>query len=269
MVVGAIWVFLRRPLVLLGLSLILYFYSDRLFGITPLKPYELIEMLGQAQEATVAAAGLVVAIASVTAFKHVKRLDLELAASSAITAIIRDGMDLLTRNRLYCDAVLEVSELWRHRYMTLDLSEEAKRDLDQEIDDAWYGLLRAAPKARVDRDEIWAIARRLIDLNDQHGAVLRSKILTPFFLERALHHFEVIAGAATFVVPSDDATPRTFLPAFPLAGKEGVSAYLALDHRHTLRFLGYLGGASSIGSSAVAPASLVTAVRMAANVWKM
>ncbi len=91
MLTGAMWVFARRPIVVFMAAILCYLNWEHWFGVRPLRLYELMDVLESKTEATIAAAGLLVAIASITAFRHVKRLDLELAAAAAITAVIRDA----------------------------------------------------------------------------------------------------------------------------------------------------------------------------------
>ncbi len=134
---------------------------------------------------------------------------------------------------------------------------------------AWAAVMSRVEKMRDDQEAVWEIARRLIDLNDQHGAIIRTKVLTPWLLERALYHAETLASGMVFPVPNRGESARTFIPSYFLIGAKQVADYIALDEKHRTRLLGFLGGASAIGSSSVAPVSLITAVRSAGQLWRL
>lgn len=256
MVVAGIVDLAQRPLFLLIVAVILYHNCYSIFGVRPLSPNELTELLFSVKEVTIAAAGLVVAIASITAFKHVKRLDLELAASNDITSISRDASSVLTRYALYCEKILEIKARYASRY-DRNMSREARALLDDELDAEWQVLLKAAGQIDDQRDAVWSILRRLAEIGEKHQAVIGSRIVTPILLELAQSHLEKLANAAVFPVPKTDQKLLEYIRAFMLNGVKPVRDYLEVDSSHRLKVLGYLGGASSIGSSSIAPSRLL------------
>lgn len=255
----------QRPAVLLLVAIALYICSEPLLGVVPLKPHELSEVLAGAKEATIAAAGLVVAIASISAFKHAKRLDLELAVSADISAINSDAIKVLTRYGFYCEKIIEIKNLFAARYDPL-MSPSARKELDEHLAVEWQLLLRWAKEIDVERDAIWSLIRRILELAQKHQAIIGSRIITPILLERAQVHLEAIANAASFPVPDQDQELLEYIRAFMLYGVPSVQNYQQVELMHKVKFLGYFGAASSIGSNSIAPRSLVTAGRM---VWKL
>lgn len=269
MLTGAMWVFARRPIVVLMAAILCYLNWEHWFGVRPLRLYELLDVLGSKTEATIAAAGLLVAIASITAFRHVKRLDLELAAAASITAIIRDASAVFSRIRLYCDALVAAKDAYLEVVDATGKTAGQSQGDRERLNLAWTMVMKRVEKMREDQEAVWEIARRLIDLNDQHGAIIRTKVLTPWLLERALYHAETLASGMVFPVPNQGESARTFIPSYFLIGAKQVADYIALDEKHRMRLLGFLGGASAIGSSSVAPVSLITAVRSAGQLWRL
>ncbi|WP_141057472.1 hypothetical protein [Stenotrophomonas rhizophila] len=262
---GALVSLLQRPFFLLVLTIGLYLVSERLLGVVPLKLFELTEAMAGAKEATLAAAGLVVAIVSVSAFKHAKRLDLELAASAEISSISSDLITVLSRYGIYCEKVLEIKSRFVTRYDP-GLHPAARAELDRDLKQDWTILLTRVRDISADRDEIWSLIRRLIEVSQKHQPVLGSRFLTPIMLERAQFHLEAIANAATFPVPEQDHNLVEYMRVFILFGVSDVNRYMHAERKHKIKLLGYLGGASSIGSTTIAPRSAMNAVRMA---WKL
>lgn len=268
-IIGGAYSLLRRPLPVLVGAVVLYINSESLLGVAPLKPYEFTDLIWGAKETTIAAAGVLVAIASVTAFKHVKRLDLELAAAADITGVIRDLSALLARNRVYCDSILELREKYLSS-MDGDTKSAADRgEIRRDIDAGWAVLTASASQTRDDLREVWRLIHRLNDLQNQHGAVLRSRFLAPWMLERAAYHVGIMAEAAIFPIPGPNERPGQFIPPFLLLGASRVTKYLEVDAKHSMRAMGYLGAASSIGATSVAPVSLLNAARMGWKFWRM
>ncbi|WP_447945011.1 hypothetical protein [Stenotrophomonas indicatrix] len=255
----------QRPFFLLLAAIGLYYSSDTILGVVPLKPFELSEAMAGAKEATLAAAGLVVAIVSVSAFKHAKRLDLELAASAEISLISSDLINVLTTYGIYCQKILELKDRFAIRYHP-DLHPVAREKLDEDLRQEWAILLTRVREISADRDEIWSLIRRILGVFQKHQPVLGSRILTPIMLERAQFHLEAVANAATFPVPERDHNLVEFMRVFMVLGVPSVHRYVQVERRHKTKLLGYLGGASSIGSSTIAPRSVLNAGRMA---WKL
>ncbi len=266
---GALWVFVRRPFVVLAFCAALYFKAESWLGVRPLSALEILQVLSGAPEVAVAGAGVLVAMASVIAFRNVKRLDLELAAAASISVVIRDTGALLVRNRLYCEHLLEARDLYFACFdgETASFAERTSARRDRDV--SWACLLDTTDQARKDRAEIWVLVRRIIDLNDQHVPIIRTSIIVPWLLERAQENLEVLAAATVFVTPERDSKITEFMPAFFLNGVKDAADYLCVDDKHRLKVLAYLGGAASIGSTSVAPVSLVTAVRMFAKIWRI
>lgn len=262
---GGLVALAQRPFFLLLVAIGLYFSSETILGVVPLKPFELSEAMASAKEATLAAAGLVVAIVSVSAFKHAKRLDLELAASAEISSISSDLITVLTRYGVYCEKILELKARFVIRYHP-DLPPDVKEKLDEDLQQEWTILLTRVREISADRDEIWSLIRRILGVFQRHQPVLGSRILTPILLERAQFHLEAVASASTFPVPEQDDKLVDFMRAFILFSVPSVHRYRRVEKKHRTKLLGYLGGASSIGSSTIAPRSMLNAGRMA---WKL
>ncbi len=266
MVGGAIWTMVRKPWGMLAASLLAYHWSERALGVGPLKLYELTDVLGQNKEASIAAAALVVAIVSVSAFRRVKRLDLELAAAADIKEIIRDGQELLSRNRLYCEELLRLHRMYQDSHggslSNITDRNKARRTLPL----VWQSLSRSAERTRQDRTEIWKLMQRINDLSIRHSAILHSKIMAPLLLERAQRHLEAIADSALFPVPGSDELGDVFIRAYTLDDKERTIRYLEVDKTRRSGLFECLGGASSLGASSVALPSVVTTIRMAKKV---
>lgn len=266
--VGGLVGLAQRPFSLLIVSLVAYFYSEPLFGVTPLRPDELVGRLSAAKEATIAAAGLVIAIASVTAFKHAKRLDLELSLSSDISAISSEASKVLSRYALYCENILELKARYASRYdRNMHKSQLAQLDEDLAVD--WQVLLRWAREIDDERDAVWSLVRQISHLGEKHQAVLGSRIITPFLIDRAQHHIGVIARSAIFPVPKQDQDLHEYIRAFMLFGVSHVRAYIEVDRQNRMKVMGFLGGASSIGSNSIAPRSLLNSVWMGWKIWTM
>lgn len=269
MLAGALWVFVRRSAVVLVGCIVLYAKAEDWLGIKPLGLMELLELATSATEVTIAAAGVLVAMASVIAFKSAKRLDLELAAAAAISLLIRDTGALLVRNRMYCERILEVKQFHIESMDGVGKSPAHTKAARDRRDIAWRCLLDTVEQVQADRSGVWDLVRRMGDLNDQHGPIIRTSVLVPLFLETAQANLEVLASATVYVIPSTDEDLGTYMASFFLVGAKDVSDYLVIDERHRLRVMGYLGGASSIGSTSVAPVSLITAARLVLKVWRM
>lgn len=255
----------QRPFFVLLGAIALYMSSESLFGVQPLKAYELSEVLAGAKEATIAVAGLVVAIASVSAFKRAKRLDLELAVASDIAAISSDVTKVLTRYSLYCEKILDIKTRFASRYDPVMRAVD-RRKLDADLEIEWQLLLRWAKEIDVERDAVWSLIRRMLEVGEKHQAVIGSRFMTPILLERAQFHLEAIANAATFAVPSQDAKLLEYIRAFMLFGVQNTQRYLEVERTHRTKLLGSLGGASSIGANMIAPRSFLHASRLA---WKL
>lgn len=264
---GAALTVLRRPSGILVLSMMLYHWSESLFGITPLKAYELTDLLGSNKEATIAAAGLVVAIASVSAFRRVKRLDLELAAASDIKAIIRDCQDLLTRNRLYCEELLSIKEQYLATFDGDRTTPAERVRLRSDVRASWAVLTGSLKWTHQDRQNIWGLVQRIVDLDNRHSSILHSKILAPWFLERAQRHLKEIAAAMIVPMPGEGEEVVTFMRFFLLNGAQAARDYLDTDRKHRDKVYTSLGWASAIGTTSVAPTSAITAIRMATKLW--
>lgn len=264
---GAAWTVLRRRSGILVSSMILYYWSESLFGITPLKAYELTDLLAGNKEASIAAAALVVAIVSVSAFRRVKRLDLELAAASDIKEIIGDCQELLTRNRLYCEALLRIQEQYLATFDGDSTTPEERVRLRSAIRSSWSVLTESVKQTQQDRKGVWDLVQRIIDLDNLHSAILHSKILAPWFLERGQRHLEEIAGAMIVPIPGESEDVGTFMRFFLLNGAQAAREYLDVDRKHRNSVYTSLGGASAIGTTSVAPASAITAIRMAIKLW--
>jgi len=265
---GALFALVRRPTVILIALLVLYWNCERIFGVAPLKPYELTDLIGQAKEAAIAAAGLVLAAASVSAFKRVKRLDLELAAGSAIKLMMRDASELLSRNQLFCENLIELREKYLRSIDGTESTAEQRAGLTREIAVRWEFLMSSVQQKRSDQEQTWNLPRRLIELKNQHSAILQSRVVTPWLLERAQHHLEVVADAAQYPIPADGQAAREFIAGLLTSGAR-ASSYLDADEKHAMKFFGYMGGASVIGSTSVAPASVINAIRAGWRLWKM
>jgi len=269
MLAGALWVFIRRPSIVLAGSIILYMNSEAWLGIKPLGFFELAERATDATEITLAAAGVLVAMASLMAFKAAKRLDLELAAAADVSVLIRDTGALLVRNRMYCERILRVKELHIESIDAVGKTADQTKAARDRRDVEWSCLLDTVDQVHADRSGVWDLVRRLGDLNNQHGPIIRTRVLMPLMLERAQASLEELGSATVYVIPGKEDDVGRFMGSFFLSGAKDVANYLEVDDRHMLRVLGYLGGASSIGSTAVAPVSLITALRMVAKVWRM
>lgn len=268
-VAGAMFAFIRRPTGMLIVALVLYHYCERIFGVAPLKPYELSDLIVDAKEATIAAAGIVVAAASVSAFKRVKRLDLELAAGADIKSMMRDASDLLGRNQLYCEKLLELREKYLESISGDGRTAEQRGALRSEVAIRWEVLMSSVQERRSDQEETWNLPRRLTELKNQHSAILQSKVVTPWLLERAQHHLEIVVDAAEYPIPAEDNAVRDFVPTLLMAPGKRARSYLDADEKDAMKFFGYMGGASVIGSTSVAPSSVINAVRTAWRLWKM
>lgn len=255
----------QRPFFILLALICLYLNSEGMLGVVPLKPFELSETMAGAKEATLAAAGLVVAIVSVSAFKHAKRLDLELAASAEISSISSDLITVLTRYGIYCEKILEIKSRFLTRY-DQDMHPVARRKLDEDLQQDWAIVLTRVREISADRDELWSLNRRISEVFQKHQPVLGSRLFTPIMLERAQFHLLAVTSAATFPVPEQDHNLFEFMRAFLLNGLPSVHRYIQAERQHKTKLLGYLGGASSIGSSTIAPRSFLNAGRMA---WKL
>lgn len=262
---GGLAALVQRPFFMLLAALGFYLGTERILGVAPLKPFELSEAMASAPEVTLAAAGLVVAIVSVSAFKHAKRLDLELAASAEIASISSDLITVLTRYGIYCEKILEIKSRFVICYHP-NLNRDARAKLDEDLEQDWTILLTRVKEISSDRDELWSLIRRLMEVYQKHQPVLGSRFLTPIMLERAQFHLEAVANAATFPVPEQDHNLIEYMRAFILFGVPSVHRYIQVERKHKIKLLGYLGGASSIGSTTVAPRSVLSAVRMA---WKL
>ncbi len=249
------------------MSLILYYWSESLLGVVPLKAYELTDLLGGNKEASIAAAALVVAVVSVSAFRRVKRLDLELAAASDIKAIIRDCQELLTRNRLYCETLLSIKEQYLATFDGDSTNPAERARLRWEIRASWSVLTASVKQTQQDRKAVWDLVQRIIDLDNRHSAILHSKVLTPWFLERGQRHLEEIADAMVVPIPGESEDVGAFMRFFLLNGVQAAHNYLDADRMHRNKVYTSLGGASSIGTTSVAPASAITAIRMATKLW--
>jgi len=269
MFAGALWTFARRPGVVLIGCIILYLQAEEWFRIKPLSFLELSERATADTEATIAAAGLLVALASVIAFKAAKRLDLELAAAADISLLIRDAGALLVRNRMYCERILRIKQLHVQSIDGVGKTAQQTKAARDVRDLEWSCLLDTVDQVHADRTGVWDLIRRIGDLSNQHGPIIRTRILAPLFLERAQASLEKIGEATVFLIPPKDAQVGMYMASFFLAGAKDVADYLDVDDRHMLRVMGYLGGASAIGSTSVAPVSLITAVRMALKAWRM
>lgn len=259
----------RKPAVMLAGALVLYWNSEQLLGVVPLKPYELGEILSSRPEAALACAGTVVAVASVLAFKRVKRLDLELAAGADIALILRDAIDMMTRLRSFCIGVYQIRR-------DLEIFEpgnevdpsEARRIMDR-IAASWQVLQARVPQLRKDQSDFWRISNRLIDVDGLHSTAIRARAVTPYALSRAQKHALVLAEKAGFPLPGEGDDPGSYLDYLDVYEGTSLPEFLHADEEDWNRFLEWMGFASSIGSSAVALPSAITSARMVWAVLRM
>ncbi|WP_180859098.1 hypothetical protein [Stenotrophomonas maltophilia] len=269
LVVGAVWAFLRRPTVTLAIVYALYCSSERIFGVAPLKMYELGEIVASKPEAALAAAGTVVAVASMLAFKRVKRLDLELAAAADISLVLKDGMDMMTRLRGFATGVYEVRQLLLPFNPECQMEpEEARRRMD-EITARWTVLHAKVPLLRTDQSEMWQLSSRILDIERQHGVVIKARMLAPYALSKAQPLALQMAEKAGFHLPAEQDSVGFYLDCLEVYGGISIPEFLEADEKVWTRFLEWMGAASAIGSSSIALPSAVTAARTAWTIARL
>lgn len=265
-VAGAMLGVLQKPVVLLAGSLVLYWASEMLFGVTPLKPYELGELIAGRPEAALTAAGTVIAVASLLAFKRAKRLDLELAAGADIASALRDGMNLMTRLKLFCELVVELRDEVDQLGPPGELSRDQVKQKMDAIDARWTLIQRKVPQTRQDQTEIWGISNRIIALEGQHSTVIRARALTPYALSRAQAHALALAESSSFLLPEDGYDAGDYLDFLEVYDGTSIDDFLEAHEEHWTRFLEWMGMATTIGASSIALPSAINASRMA---WQL
>ncbi len=265
-VAGSVLGVLQKPTALLAGSLVLYWASETLFGVTPLKLYELGELFTGRPEAAMTAVGIVIAVASLLAFKRAKRLDLELAAGADIASALRDGMNLVSRLQLYCETVVELREGVDQIGVDTHLSTDEVKSKVEWLAARWTVLRRKIPQIRQDQNDLWEISNRIIAIEGQHSTVIRARILVPHALWRAREHALALAKESGFLLPDEDDGPVEYLEL--LETYEGVSIddFLISHEERWTRFLECMGMATTIGASSVALPSAINACRMA---WQL
>lgn len=265
-VAGSLLGVLQKPTALLAGSLALYWASETLFGVTPLKPYELGELFTGRPEAAMTAVGTVIAVASLLAFKRAKRLDLELAAGADIASALRDGMNLVTRLQLYCETVVELREAVDQLGADTHLSTEEVKSKVEWLAARWTVLRRKIPQIRQDQSDLWEISNRIIAIEGQHSTVIRARALVPYALWRARDHALALAKESGFLLPDEDDGPVEYLDLLNTYEGVSINDFLISHEKQWTRFLEWMGMATTIGASSVAPPSAINACRMA---WQL
>lgn len=266
---AAIFSLLRRPTVMLASTWALYCVSERLFGVAPLKMYELGELVFTRPEATFAAASIVVAVASMLAFKRVKRLELELDVGSEIALVLKDGMDMMTRLRGFCVGVYELRQLLTPPVGGWQATPAEAQGRIGEITARWEVLKDELPQLRKDQRALWSISSRLVDIDVLHGVALRAAILAPFALRHAQRLSLEVAAKGGFLLPADDEEVGHYLDSLEIYKGISIEQFLSADEEKWSRCIEWLGSAASIGASSVARPSSITAVRAAVTVLRM
>lgn len=268
-IAGAMLGVLQKPAALLAGSLVLYWASESLFGVRPLKPYELGELVTGRPEAAMTAVGIVIAVASLLAFKRSKRLDLELAAGADVASALRDGMNLVTRLKLFCEMVVElrdeVDEIGPGTHLS---TAEAKSKLEW-LSARWTVLRRRVPQIRQDQTELWEISNRIIALEGQHSTVIRARALVPYALSRASNHALALAERSGFLLPDEGDSAGEYLDYLETYDGISIDDFLQSHEEHWTRFLEWMGMATTIGASSVALPSAINASRMAWQLLRM
>ncbi|WP_313424159.1 hypothetical protein [Stenotrophomonas rhizophila] len=263
------WALFRRPSFALAILLLIYWNAEALFGVRPLRFYELGEWTASKPEAVVGAVGIVVAVASMLAFKRVKRLDLELAVGAEIAGILKDAMELITRTREYCSDIDHLKEILRE--VSADPSPPPERVVERMrmLDIRWKMLRENVPQLRKDQDQIWDIPDKIDALFTVHGAVLRSKVVTPFLLQLARGYAAVIAQKMQLLLPEDDDEAGHFLDYLEEYKLVSIEDFRRMDASQAVKFSGCMGGAASIGTSSIVPPSAITIVALAVKLWRL
>jgi len=260
--------FIRRPSVVLVLLALVYWKAESLFGVAPLRLFELGEWISSQPEAAIAAAGVVVAVASMLAFKRVKRLDLELSVGAEISVILKESIEIINRTRSYC------SDIDLLKCILVEVSADpppsparvAERMTMLEI--RWKMLLEEVPQLRIDQDTIWDIHTRIEDLFTMHGVVLRSKVVTPFLLWVAQRSAIEIAQQMRLLLPKDNTKAGAFLDDLEIYKGISVKDFRRADAKHGRTLSGCLSGAAAIGTSSILPPASLTVAALAFKLWR-
>ncbi len=263
------WAFLRRPSIVLVILTLLYLNAEKLLGIVPLRPYGLGEWISDRPEVAIGAAGIVVAVASMLAFKRVKRLDLELVVGTEIAVILKDAMEMVSRTREYCSDIDCLKSILMEVGSDPPPSPQRAIERMEMLKIRWDMLLEDIPQLRVDQEKIWNVPSRIDDLFTMHGVVLRSKVVAPLLLTLSNRYSIVVARNMRLLLPRAEDEVAAFLDRLDAYKGVSVADFRKVDVNQVLKFAGCMGGASSLGTSSIVPPSAVTVAALAVKLWRI
>lgn len=176
--------------------LLVAYFSARRFGITPLTPPELIDVVLSKPDSWMTIITLVVAIVAAGSFIASKRLDMRLAAADDIQAFLKVFTDVATEQRLAAEALVNFRE-YAAQYPRGTLGEDAATKMR----DVAARVLASVPRVSKAQGRMWDLYKDAIALGSRHRLALSSSSVCILMFNRGLSKLEELASSQNWIYP--------------------------------------------------------------------
>lgn len=262
-------VVLQKRWVQIALALVAYFWSKKLFGVDPYTPIELVDFFTSNIEATIAFFGLVIAFAAGRGFIESKQLDLRLGLESEIANLSGDVSRLLNIHWQVAVAMFEVTQLGR-RAVEEAIATNSSNVVFPPAANYWFQELKVRSRSLPEAHQAIAlIGGRFREIYRKSGPLVRSSLITSLCLNRAEAAFERILPFCDLIQIDDTWSIERFLILQKQHSGAAPEQFLIAHDRDELWFQGWMGGASAVGAGSIFRPSIVIAVLMWRELWRL